>query len=601
MAPSRMAMGVSSAQIPGSSSSQRHLSHQDSSTRPDLRLSHLIWGATARTRPVPLEGSRCEHLRPAITVASANRSVMRQNPVHSARTTTSSANTKRFLPQSKPAAALEWPFDLLCARQDRTMMQLQETANELKDALSVQTQLIGQLMDRLQNIETTLGRTPTGQASPLASGHGPGSNANWPVVSNQSGSQMLSQSRTQSAQPNSLKRESSMPIHSTQSPTSFHNAPIKTEAPSYQARGSTTPVDHTQNYPLGTQSNTAKSREESRLKSGHITPAHRVLQDWPTMKGFCEGIPYFEDLKRQNIPIGDYPMKLELARGIVGVWGIGQGREKSMGSGMETVATPASQSSDASSPPAASPSVWGQGDVFSPTSMPLRGDTHCETDSPGGLGANGQLKLDEKTVRRLHASYMENIHVLQPILNPSHLRRSVNEFAQSYGPEARRSQPSVGFKRKRSRSIIDEFDTASEESTGPVSIHRSIRNAIVLLVLALGKVSEWKGPLPRPADGPFTGYTASDAVHVPTPPVHRSFSGDHGTADAWRRNIDILPGWAYYAFATDILGNQYLGLTVMHGQASVLAALYCAQFGRVLQSWKYINDACTVCTVLIKS
>ena len=57
----------------------------------------------------------------------------------------------------------------------------------------------------------------------------------------------------------------------------------------------------------------------------------------------------------------------------------------------------------------------------------------------------------------------------------------------------------------------------------------------------------------------------------------------------------------YFAYATDILGNQQGGNTVAHAQAMILAALYLSQFARVLESWSWINNACRVVLVLIKA
>ena len=58
---------------------------------------------------------------------------------------------------------------------------------------------------------------------------------------------------------------------------------------------------------------------------------------------------------------------------------------------------------------------------------------------------------------------------------------------------------------------------------------------------------------------------------------------------------------AYYAYATDILGNQQGGNTVAHAQAMLLAALFLSQYARVLESWSWINNACRIALVLIKA
>jgi hypothetical protein len=66
------------------------------------------------------------------------------------------------------------------------------------------------------------------------------------------------------------------------------------------------------------------------------------------------------------------------------------------------------------------------------------------------------------------------------------------------------------------------------------------------------------------------------------------------------RNIDILPGMVYYAYATDMLGKQQGGTTVGHAQGMLLAALYTGEFARVLENWSWINNAYRVAVVLIE-
>ena len=66
------------------------------------------------------------------------------------------------------------------------------------------------------------------------------------------------------------------------------------------------------------------------------------------------------------------------------------------------------------------------------------------------------------------------------------------------------------------------------------------------------------------------------------------------------RNVDVVPGLAYYALANEILGTLMGGNDLPHVQAGLLAGLYCGQLGRVLESWKWINWACTSCQVLLR-
>ncbi|KAF9728474.1 hypothetical protein PMIN04_010457 [Paraphaeosphaeria minitans] len=175
------------------------------------------------------------------------------------------------------------------------------------------------------------------------------------------------------------------------------------------------------------------------------------------------------------------------------------------------------------------------------------------------------------------------------------------EFEEQYSPDAKvasGASPTVhqlnpGIKRKRSSSAF------GEPSSPRAAIERSLRNAIVLLVLALGKVCSYKhGVLPHPQSD--KGLHTSGAWGSFNHCSNSNFNSD--TSDDCRpRNIDLLPGMAYFAYATDILGNQPGGHTVVHAQAMILAALYIGQFARVLESWSWINSACRVIVVLIKA
>lgn len=217
-------------------------------------------------------------------------------------------------------------------------------------------------------------------------------------------------------------------------------------------------------------------------------------------------------------------------------------------------------------------------------------------------------------------------------------------------------------KRKRS-SPLAPGSASSVWGTGLGGVRnppdRSIGSALVLLVAALGQICEHKEYLPGPvpdtvsdvesatsavsgAAPPPTATTtttttttttdSSPPMHVDSPPVsvkhspassHSSGSNSTGSPqDAARMahagrsssleqwpgqdraqlpiNAAVIPGLAYYAYATDILGNHLGGNELVHVQAGLLAGLYAGQLGRVLESWKWINWACTSCQVLVR-
>ena len=182
----------------------------------------------------------------------------------------------------------------------------------------------------------------------------------------------------------------------------------------------------------------------------------------------------------------------------------------------------------------------------------------------------------------------------------------VHDFIEQYSPDVRCANarsPAVtclqhqlhqGVKRKRSSSTFGELYSLYG------AIERSLRNAIVLLVLALGKVCAYERKLPAPQSdkAPFLNGVWGYPGESPHP--NCSFDGENSD-DNRLKNIDILPGMAYFSYATDILGNQQGGNTVAHAQAMILASLYLSQFARVLESWSWISNACRITMVLIKA
>ncbi|KAK5006287.1 hypothetical protein LTR39_005701 [Cryomyces antarcticus] len=70
--------------------------------------------------------------------------------------------------------------------------------------------------------------------------------------------------------------------------------------------------------------------------------------------------------------------------------------------------------------------------------------------------------------------------------------------------------------------------------------------------------------------------------------------------DSALRNVDVIPGLAYYTNATEILGTQFGGNDLCHAQAFLLAGLYAGQLARVMESWTWINAACRACRILVR-
>ncbi|KAK4934637.1 hypothetical protein LTR10_024154 [Elasticomyces elasticus] len=91
--------------------------------------------------------------------------------------------------------------------------------------------------------------------------------------------------------------------------------------------------------------------------------------------------------------------------------------------------------------------------------------------------------------------------------------------------------------------------------------------------------------LPMPMSAPTSPYNQVD------------LNGAHNVAvsspaNPQGKNMDAIPGLAYFAKAADILGELPGGTDVSHIQANLLAGLYMGQLARLLPSYFYINKAC---------
>ncbi|KAF2022647.1 hypothetical protein EK21DRAFT_119535 [Setomelanomma holmii] len=342
--------------------------------------------------------------------------------------------------------------------------------------------------------------------------------------------------------------------------------------------------------------------ERSGFQSDHTTPAHKLLDEWALMRYFANGVEYLQRLSQAGYILSDYPMHVEQERGTLRVWGYGEGLDfKNVAQGLGSPES--SNDSDAPSPVPGREGLWGHPPTYHTSLSTIDTSTPREYSAcDGGLGRDGRPDFRSSVLRQLHLSYMQNMHSFHPFLNPSKLQRMFREFEEQYSPDSKATngaspaahQFNPGIKRKRSS------DACSESYSPRGAIERSLRNAIVLLVLALGKVCSFKGkvlPYPQSDEGPHgNGAWGSFSNSYP----NRRFNSD--TSDESRpRNIDYLPGMAYFSYATDILGNQQGGYTVGHAQAMILAALYAGQFARVLESWSWINSACRVVVVLIRA
>lgn len=375
----------------------------------------------------------------------------------------------------------------------------------------------------------------------------------------------------------------------------------------------------------------------SSIPVNHTTGAARLLLIAP-IASICQNVMKDPRIKDQR-----YPMVIECARGLLRLYGRGEGNESVPGYDKEPLVdhgeTPGDTSSEPGSSPPAAGEEWGQlGGLTPPPTGP-------QDMTRGPISIEGMPDFSRETVRDLADSYMKHMNSMHPILVPRNMDALIETFLGSI-PESRaknKPAPPVGFvgsgafrnpdspgqKRKRSPASIgvgDYADVPNFSDSKPGRPPRTITTCLVLLVMALGKICQHKGKIPDPSD-PFgerhSDYAASPIIRNghPISPVQSSptMSTPYGLAspqDGARsrrasldvsfhprlkpRNIDFIPGLAYFALATDILGNQNGGNSLQHVHANILAGLYHGQLGRVIESYGYISNACKSLQVILR-
>ena len=365
----------------------------------------------------------------------------------------------------------------------------------------------------------------------------------------------------------------------------------------------------------------------------HTTAAHKLLTSWAAIK------PFHENILDKDYA-AEYVMREEKARGLLRIYGQGEGFD-----GGHRYDSLVYGSFNGYKRPAAHPiptdSNWGTGFETKVNFGP-----RTEEDCEGGLDMNGYLCLEGNVVKRLFHSFMSNIWILHPFLDKHHVANQVQMLINRHnsstgfisspiGADIKIETLSMasGHKRKRSSGSTAEFDNAKFRPGGManVAIERSANNAVVLLTLALGKICEHKGPLPPPVGEDVISATfepqsatsaASPAQHMRSPDsfatpksvntpilghdknahrMSRTSSGDSQRLRNYPRNIDRIPGLAYYAMAVELLGDHTGSPSLTHVHACLLAGLYMGQLARVIDSWSWINRACTACQLLFKN
>jgi hypothetical protein len=358
----------------------------------------------------------------------------------------------------------------------------------------------------------------------------------------------------------------------------------------------------------------------------HSTGAHNLFE-WPTINKFFTAVGINEK---------DYPNELEQQQGVLRLYSTGSSGDKlptSMG------------------PPSSS--------VLITESYPSPGDDvqygsnyekleRVPNHHIGGLNRDKSIRLDKDTVMKLHDSYISNMWIIFPIIPLERLRQRFARFIQQYSPsddedvkpyynphhhtppaydspqDVVTTTTSSTSSAKRNWSVaFDPANDSSRRGYAPPPLRKvdhSVNNAIVLLILAIGKLCEHDKFLKSDPNAPLPGsaneggrdypYKASpgamDTASTPSPGYNMNRSGVGSRGSSLERssgttekkpenaNVDIYPGLAYYTEASQILGSLTGGRDCYYAHAYLLAALYMGQIGRVYSAYDWVSRAANI-------
>ncbi|CAJ2514323.1 Uu.00g024420.m01.CDS01 [Anthostomella pinea] len=371
------------------------------------------------------------------------------------------------------------------------------------------------------------------------------------------------------------------------------------------------------------------------IPQNHTTLAGLLLK-WPAIRSMVQHLLEAERIEH----VEEFPIRQEQPKGQLRIFGRGEGFDQD--SGVYDKVTPpentmADIGDDISNPSSPAPNstgqAWGQvGGLTPPPSVDYRGSV---------LNVEGNPDWKPSKVWKYVQSFKDNILNMHPIFIYKELDAMVRVFLcdipkstdvrpAKVGSMARfLTQPTIPpssfpepvAKRKRSPGGEEQYLVASFHKPGRP--FQTIHNALILLVLALGKICLHKDRIPDPVydSDPIAHNSFSVRNRVTSsppqgsPPMLMSQSHSSGLPSprdneriypsrrtslqgavpvargpqSYKRNIDVIPGLEYFALATEIIGSQVGGATLKHVHVHLLAGLYHGQLGRVMDSWAFIT------------
>ncbi|KAH0026768.1 hypothetical protein KCU80_g13716, partial [Aureobasidium melanogenum] len=345
----------------------------------------------------------------------------------------------------------------------------------------------------------------------------------------------------------------------------------------------------------------------------HTTAAHKLLLRWPSIKPF---------VRTSKCIIGEnYVMKGE-DRGILRLYGAGERvKDEQVNIG------------------AASPAGSSSGDdplASTPENDPRR----SEPFTPGSPA----MSMDLDTIENLFNSYKKNIHRLHPFVDVERIGKYLQdtfipkhcaEVKSHHSPLFATNGTGERVTKRRKVVRVEKFATGTlpgeQISNSPSSQpkrtpERNLTNAIVYLILALGKICETGDPLPGPVQE-IASTNKPNPVHttMASPHLQPNFSSPRqipsnvanssagvARAQSWdgtgnqasdkrqAQNHEKIAGFVYYREAASILGDFTDSNELAAAQARLLAGLYKGQLARVQESWSWISTAARTCLYRMK-
>lgn len=369
-----------------------------------------------------------------------------------------------------------------------------------------------------------------------------------------------------------------------------------------------------------------------------------LLLDWPSIRRMIrshldhKGIRY----------ISEYPIGIEQARGSLILYGRGEDSLRSCQTREELDHGSFELSDDSSDMASPFPATdYGQIGGLSPSDqIDYRG---------GALGSDGNPDFSEAKVWSYVESFKENILNMHPIIQPGALDNWVYFFLASLPGQQQKQTKSSASKGSfvvgstgGDRQVFAEA-TGSKRKHGspapgssdgpptPASMkfgkpNRSLHSALILTILALGKISHHRSNIPDPvyqnAEVASQGSppARNGILGQESPPAYSSTSqssgrpspkdqdwGSHSRRSPFntqsttssgfgsKKNHEAIPGLEYFEHASDILGNftgSYNNMKDVY--ASIFAGLYLGQLARPLESFAYIQRAGHKLQVIIR-